>query len=125
MVVHNHLLQEIQCPLLTSMVPGTIVDTWCTRMHTGKTLMHKMYLKTFFKKQPRASRWWHTDLSSQHSGSRGRRISVSFEASLVYRVYRASSRMVKAVTQRNPVLKYQKRRKKRKNKSARHRGSIN
>jgi hypothetical protein len=43
----------------------------------------------------------------QHSGGRGRQIS-EFEASLVYRV---SSRTARA-TQRNPVLKNQKKKKK-------------
>jgi hypothetical protein len=51
------------------------------------------------------------NLSSQHSGGRGRQIS-KFEASLVYKM---SSRKARAI-QRNPVSKHQKKKKKKKKK---------
>lgn len=54
-----------------------------------------------FENHPPATRWWHTPLI-QHSGGRGRLISV-FEASLVYRW---RSWLAKAI-QRNPAFEKQ------------------
>jgi hypothetical protein len=79
-----------------------------------KVIMKKAYqLQDACSTEAKKSSWKRggggSRLLSQHLGGRGRRIS-EFEASLVYRV---SSRTARA-TQRNPVSKNQKRRKKRK-----------